>query len=510
MHVADIVCIDNLTIHTNRSLLSPLHMQNKSSIFGLYYPSSHTITDEHYMFEHDFMFTPIPPSLWHSIARFVVLLKHEPGCIAGLTNHLKDKSVNIITAESTRAGHRFMYFTLTLEFEELSDTDEKNIFTHLTGKELTKKQSELKKRIINLKKSILADCKDYLFQSKHGIEPFGIVEGHIVHSLQYFYYKVGEYGYSDTYKPFMATIDQSKIVFEKNNWKQLWHNLLEKELPTYGFATSSTRDLCLRVCLLDKNKLHDFKSFKFNYKMSPNSNLMSSKGLIGFITESLKQHKYNIWSIYNSPTYNKTINGDGSINVIAQHISKSKRNTDISSKANDHLENILSKFKSNELSNNIILNGRVSLIARCPVFVSVRSKDIDKEHYKSLFYKAGLEIGLLEDDFVFFDSSKAAEDISGAVINTLKSCTVMIQIHNISPNKNDISVWLEAECLLARALDKPYRVLIHEDVKASLDIAIESDHTVFNSKLKLPDVRSALHDVIIKKFGSIKNMWMGG
>ena len=502
MHTGSIVSIDSRIVHLKRSLLSPLCVQDGAIIYGMYYPSTNSdIVDERFTVKHDFMFTPVPPWHWPAVGRFLVFLKNEPGCIEGVTKYLEEHNVNILIAESTRSAHRYISITLTVVFEDLL----KELGVGL-GQELVVLTQEQKKHNLNrlrvevskIKDGISSDCKDYVFASQE-VDVFGGVEGYVVNSLQYFYCKYCSYGDMEIYKPFEATVEQSKIVFKDmhSDGSYILQNIVKKDEPTYGFALTSTRDVNIRVAIIPINELEQYRKVKVEYVRESvpgdDRHVISTKGLLRGISGIFKRNNYNIWRLYNTTSIDDDDQERGLLEVIAQSMNDNSDETRLLNEIeNFTLEN--DHDKKIQIKRPVLKTG----INRFPIFLSIRNKDNKYVDHIKLCHKVGQEYGLLENDFIVIENPD--KYVSDHVIEYMKRCKAVIQIHNIIGGKKDRdrmpSVWLEAEYLLALSLGIPVAQIVHRDLLKKLKIGKGTPEIDFTGSVKEDDIRKAIEKVI--------------
>jgi len=501
MHLGDMVTVDRRKIFLKPELLTPLHIKTGSVLYGLHYPPSLSrieVQYSKYVYSNDFMFTPLPPRLWYSVAKFTIYVNHLPGCIAALTDLLKRHNINIITADSTRSGHRCIYMTLTLEFVELSDENDDVIYNPTTSnKSFIEKQRTLNDLIKSTKNMLEVDGKDYIFNPNHGMDLYGGVDASSVHSLHYFYDKVSE---SKEKRILKATVEKNILKLTEADWYSVFENQEKDHIPTYGFAATSTRDISMRISLLPKDDLQHFKKFEIGYSRGKvDSGNKTSKGVMAIVTSQLAAFGYNIWSLNNSTIENKPNSEQGKIEVIVQDINRLN-------KEHDHCHQMYEEYKNkNVLPKNVKINTpKVTRHIRTPIFVSVKSRDEKARQYYNNLCEAGKKFGLLKEDFVLFDSSKSTkESIVNDILETMTNCTCMIQIHNVeSKDDKTASVWMQAESLLAQSMKMAYYILVHNNLKS--DLSINLDYTHFFSATLMPkDYEDAIRSVLEQEYGKI-------
>jgi hypothetical protein len=507
MHKGSVVAVDKGVFHLKRSLFSPISIQDDSTIFGLFYPSNLSEVDAKFTVKNDFMFTPVPPRMWFSAARFIFYLQHKPGTIEGVTKCLAKNNINILSAESTRSAHRFIYLTLTVEFEKLSESHNKfYINNNITNTELIRKQKLLRKLKKDAIKIINKECSEYLYVDKFGIEKFGGVECYIVNSLQYFYKIICKNINNEKYHPFEAVVNNSKIIVDSKLWNRLWSDELESDTPSYGFAATGSRDLNIRISIIPKSKLKHFYKMTIKYeknsKKAINKSVLTTRGLLASITSKFHKYNYNIWYLHNSALVKDKYNETGYFEVIAQSMTQ-RRHTRV-------IHNEIVKEFGNDINDQGIVisedDASTNKMTRFPIFLSIRNDDTSKEAYIKKLKRIGLaKHGLLDHDFISIENPKG--QISHKVINGMKGCNGVIQIYNYTVGSPIHSPWLEAECLLAISLNIPVFRIINEHMEKAITVCREVPSINFNNNcVEDHHIEKALTSVIMAARGKLNRI----
>lgn len=298
MHHGGLGYIDTGKLYLPDDLLKPLSITHESILFGLYYPPPSLEGDYvHVRLVHDLMLTPVPPRLWPKIGRLVIRLKHRPTMTHAISDFIAKKNVSILLTESSRSGHRYATWNLTVAFdylkvEELHFDPQRSIY------------KETYRELLKLKKELLQNCTEYLFTD---FSDFYMKEPVIAlpdTTLSYFHQKVEERTKSLKsegwyYQVFKLTCDDEGVI--ESTQGEVFEAILEHistaeniKLPKCVFANMNTNDMNIRVIIIPPEEQHRFSLVTFDYKRSGIPD--TSRGIIAHLTEYFPKH-YNIWNL---------------------------------------------------------------------------------------------------------------------------------------------------------------------------------------------------------------------
>ena len=294
MHHGGLGHLDNGKLYLPSDLLKPLSISRESVLFGLYYPPpANVVGYEHVKLKHDFMLTPVPPRLWPKIGRLVIRLKHQPNMTHAISKFLADREVTILLTESSRSGHRYATWNLTVSFDYLKEEelnfDSKGSIYKETYAELLKLQEQ-----------ILDHCSDYLFSDSNDYHMKNSVTIVPDTTLSYFNQFVNPSNSQEWYYQVFKLACNDEGVIESTQG-ELFDAILEHistpenmTLPKCVFANMNTNDMNIRVVVIPPEEQKRFSLVTFDYKRSGYPD--SSRGIIAHITKYIPNH-YNIWNL---------------------------------------------------------------------------------------------------------------------------------------------------------------------------------------------------------------------
>jgi TIR domain len=189
----------------HRNILESLSIFDDAILFGIYYPTNkkdEQVKDE--IFSPDFMFTPIPYTLWPKTARIIVRVKKQAEAFREITKVLKNNNVTILNSVSNRSAHRYSTWDIHIAFEdvEMEKTDVKSVNGKKNGEIVLEKQDEYgfdnstqEYRIINTKLIALYEkikeipnANEILFEDKREKALNSSITMRTNTALHYFYY----------------------------------------------------------------------------------------------------------------------------------------------------------------------------------------------------------------------------------------------------------------------------------------------------------------------------------
>lgn len=142
------------------------------------------------------------------------------------------------------------------------------------------------------------------------------------------------------------------------------------------------------------------------------------------------------------------------------------------------------------------LSASIARTVRGPkIFISIRDNDPDKIKYQNMLYKAGARHGLGQNNFAILDSHYRSS-VADEVINALKSCSAMIQIHNYISENNRPSTWLEAECLLAKSMNIPFVVIMNKSLVHTIAIVHDTHLKTFENTVTEEVIEAGLSKIL--------------
>jgi len=157
MHHGGLGYIDNGRLYLPEDLLKPLSITHDSLLFGLYYPPpADADSYSHVRLKHDFMLTAVPYRLWPKVGRLVMRLKHAPHMTHSISEFIANKNVSLLLTESSRSGHRYDTWNLTLAFDYLQAEA-----LHFDAARSV--YIETFQELYKLRDAILQNCKEALF-----------------------------------------------------------------------------------------------------------------------------------------------------------------------------------------------------------------------------------------------------------------------------------------------------------------------------------------------------------
>lgn len=291
--------------------------------------------------------------------------------------------------------------------------------------------------------------------------------------------------------PFKVTVKNNSLIFDESISKEILEvsGISNQGIPTFGFANIHTSAMRLRVSVIDKNDVENYKRIIIDYKAHGLGR--TSKGYVYKIANLLKKEKINLYNIANRIWKSEKLFETGTMEFIAKlppnyHVSKNNNN--LKSYIEDKLE-----------LRDIVVD--VRSINPYKIFVSIISNFFFREQFILLCREVGSEIGLLEDTFIFVKDN--TNSTTEAVVNSMKNSDGVLQFYiDFAQNKKKFSHWLDAEYFAAVALNLPVvrikefsqniQPIVHKDIEA-LELNMSDSKEIIREVL-----REALQDLIVK------------
>ncbi|WP_430410251.1 hypothetical protein [Kordia sp.] len=485
MHRGEVAYVHTNYVRVPKHLLHPLNLVDSSRLTGLYYPTPRYYKDKEFVenITHDFIFSPIPFDLWPFLGRMTIRAKEDIGTLASIANVLEEEGINILISDAHKAGHRYMVWSLIVEFNEISTSYyRKKLYSreacNKTGdfkKEANMSKYERLEKIINkviskkikeLKIIITEKCKEVLFdfnsekdrQDKK--KRITIVKAK---TLPYHYWEVKKDRDKHNERiPFDTKIKNNKILFDSELSNKIKKKVgLCKESPvTLGFVNVHTNASRLRISIVRASDLPSYKKIIINYKIKGKED--NCKGLIAKIAKGISSENINIQNVTNKILGYKKYNEEGMIEMIVK--------LDENLISTDSLEKKLQFL----LKKN---NSKVSVfpINNYKIFVSIVSSFFFRKQFINMLKKIGEKYALPKDCFVFVQEN--ISETTNKVISELKDCDGMIQFFINFSNKADLR-WLDSEYFSARSLDIPV-IRIQDELQEIESVIARDNHSVY-------------------------------
>ncbi len=464
MHFGNIISINRESIRLSSDLLTPISIHDNSIIYGLFYPASKSLGYNEIIqyikpMVNDFMFTPIPPSLWPYLGRFNIIAKHKPGAIASIAKFFNDNNIGILTSECTRSGHRYLTWTVTVYFEVLLDTRidiSKDMFMESDTDRVLMKSialdlfNKVQHEIVETKNRLREVCKDVILDQEKGENSFldEPVEGFPVKALSYFHNYVLLNANHTLDRPFELKCESNRFTFDDTFRRHLnFHHIME-QLPAYAFAEMSTRDVNLRIVIIPNDAQQDFRKLNIEYERY-STEKKSSTGVFSKFIAPLREET-SIWRISQKTLENTNQIEHGYIDLI---IHKQTQQLDWS--------RLLNKVQSINLTENQMAIKKVNLqpVRRTPIFISIKHNKSFTEDAVKKCHEQGEKLGILLSDFIRSDDSN--REVTRDLSNKLRQCRGMIQFF-IADSENEHLDWLNMEAFAADVLEMPYVRITNE------------------------------------------------
>jgi hypothetical protein len=483
MNHGGIAYIGSDRIRLSEDLLRPLSIGENSSLTAVYYPRP---TDERYRgvnFHHDLMLTPVPYRAWPFSAGIRLDIKHQKGSLATVTEFLKHRKVNILTGQCTRSAHRYATWDMVVEFEGLSDLNPPLV-------QLDGMAQRLEKEIEAFKTGIIAECGPVLQDSN---SPYlrNPVEAWPLKPLAYFY-KQSLKEETALYKPLKMRCTSSDSIEVERAKTVFWLAKIREELPTLGVARLDTDNFNIRIAIVGREDLRNFRSTRVEYSLIKETGRQSSLGLMHSLSEKLRED-WNLWRIYNQTRRDSSQTEEGLLQVLMEYAPARRSSADIDQHAKGQLEAFSQEQKG------LDIHFTVEKISPRRIFLSMRNEGEFKRHPDILHFcrELAAEIGVLPEDVVTVETY-TNESVTNQVIETVESCTGMLQFY-MGTGKGPSMDWLNTEYVLAFSRKIPCirfvdpalrdRLIHHRDQALKL-----IDETAPDRVLKQA-IREALHEL---------------
>ena len=452
MNHSCIATINNDGISLSGEVLTPLGISHDTQLWGMYYPRPNY--GEQFGdvgIEHDFVITPVPYPLWPYAARIKlrILLDKTDFVIDELTEFLAGEGVQLLAVESSRSAHRYATVTMTIAFGKL-----RRRWEHYEGdrKSLVQHAGETKSATKSLLNRLRQKFAEYLFSVPNMESLADPVGGGRLEALAYFFVEsrvsiVGK-GHAIKHRVFELTCNRNTLALDRKG-----QAILEEAIdlfPTRGFAEMETRDVNIRIAVIERKQLEQFASVRFSYKWHMGrSDMEKQRPILADILRPLKG-KHLVWRLVNHyqkyNSFSEIVTFDGVVQCSSANPAHWKG-----------LEMALQSVNSQDDAFSIT-EAFVNSFSFFRVFLSLKS-EFRFDDIVNCCHEVGGRFGMMKEDFLMVKSN--VKQIPDEVVQQIKSSNAMIQYYGTGSRPEPTYEWLSAE-LLAAAMCKIPVVIIKE------------------------------------------------
>jgi hypothetical protein len=439
-------------IHLSEDLLMPLSLTEGSPLNGLYYPTPAGY--ENVQRHPDLVLTPIPTWAWPRSAGLRLELKHQAGALSHAVGFLKNENLNILMSECTRAGHRYSTCNLVVEFEDLK------------GVPAGELANVVPERVEALKRKILSGCSEVL-QPRDSPELRDPVGAWALRCLNHFYQHLEEHeGHHFSARCLAGDVVDIEDAINVRDWFEL-----REGLPTIGFASLDTENFTIRVVVLTKRELENFRLVTLRYSQRRRANPgISSRGLLHSVTNTLREN-WNIWHMYGECRQHLLDMEEYGFHIVVESLSEpwdeAKINSALTAALKIHPNVYLEEIK-------------VAPISPLRIFVSIRNQKAfrRRDTVEKYCRSAATKYGILPTNLVFIEDHTSVSTTE-KVTDEIHKCHGMLQFFMGSPD-NPLMDWLNAEFFLASDLRIPRIRIIDETLEGKVTFERDRSHLSFS------------------------------
>ena len=504
-------------------LLRPLNLDQKSNLYGIYYP-----TPEEYLEgglvkheSHDFVFSPIQFRSWPFVAYLTVRLKERVGVVADFSRLLDSLGINILLSNCHRSGHRHFSWSVYIDFQEIRNTR----YTEVANAHGEESRSKIRKIVNSEIEGAIEKLRDKIIKHDKGLKekkkllykkPFlhivqiTSLEGHYwmarkIKEKNRDFIKKGKIVSSKmkaSADHFYCKIDmENRIIPETLEFSSILREINGADsLPTFGLAHVRTEAAQIRFSVIPRKSMDVYQRLLIEYALIQKGE--TSKGLLGKIGKFLQERKYNMRTV-SSQTWNSGTQLErGSVEIVLENVGGTQTSRAEWGVLKDELTDHLQEFQNLEII--------IRPVQPYRVFLSMPSQFEGREEMKELCLDVCEDVGIIlnresyrseEEGVTVAEQNRTS--VKEVVIERLRQCDGVLQffMEKDSENQSDPhSIWLEAEYLAASTLRKPVVRITDEKIRP----VIATEHHPLKWSQNKDEQRRIMKDALVQLITAMK------
>jgi hypothetical protein len=216
----------------------------------------------------DLVLSPLPFRYWCCALRINILLKHEAGALASVSEQLFDQGLVLLSTEASRCAHRYANWSIVVGFPDLADrfaAKPSSFSPESFKREMGKKEKSIKQSLAKNSDAIFSQSGDFEIELESPIKTRPIGE------LAYFYDYATSVLAKQNLKPFTLVAEDNEFCLASSHLgsrlKEVGSSfgISPVQLPCAGFAESQFETCMMRISLLPETEGMAMKVARFDY-----------------------------------------------------------------------------------------------------------------------------------------------------------------------------------------------------------------------------------------------------